>query len=192
MFSIESFKLEDEIGMRYVLLEKGQCIPHSRFIDLLKHNEAFRELYTRTLESAPYEAFLWENPAMSLHNLDHDYEFVLLNSKRLATKKPNVKTYSQYFEKGKQVAIFPNLSKKSYLIAPTPFASDYACYTHLANFVRDAPPEQIDIFWKTVGNEFHERLNEQNLWLSTHGLGVSWLHVRLDSNPKYYRHQPYK
>jgi hypothetical protein len=29
------------------------------------------------------------------------------------------------------------------------------------------------------------------MWLSTSGLGVAWLHIRLDSTPKYYQHQPY-
>ena len=31
-----------------------------------------------------------------------------------------------------------------------------------------------------------------HLWVSTSGLGVYWLHVRLDSYPKYYQHAPYK
>ncbi len=30
------------------------------------------------------------------------------------------------------------------------------------------------------------------LWLSTAGGGVAWLHVRLDSRPKYYGYSPYK
>lgn len=29
-------------------------------------------------------------------------------------------------------------------------------------------------------------------WLSTAGMGVSWLHVRLDERPKYYRFQEYR
>ena len=28
-------------------------------------------------------------------------------------------------------------------------------------------------------------------WVSTAGGGVAWLHVRLDSAPKYYTHRPY-
>jgi len=29
-------------------------------------------------------------------------------------------------------------------------------------------------------------------WLSTAGGGVAWLHVRLDTRPKYYRYNPYR
>ena len=34
--------------------------------------------------------------------------------------------------------------------------------------------------------------NDVPVWTSTSGLGVYWLHVRLDSRPKYYQHQPFK
>jgi hypothetical protein len=37
-----------------------------------------------------------------------------------------------------------------------------------------------------------EQLGEQPLWLSTAGTGIFWLHVRLDSRPKYYTYQPYR
>jgi hypothetical protein len=30
------------------------------------------------------------------------------------------------------------------------------------------------------------------MWVSTSGLGVYWLYIRLDSFPKYYNFQPYK
>lgn len=30
------------------------------------------------------------------------------------------------------------------------------------------------------------------IWLSTSGLGVYWLHMRLDRRPKYYTYEPFK
>ena len=35
------------------------------------------------------------------------------------------------------------------------------------------------------------RIDAHPVWLSTAGHGVAWLHVRLDSQPKYYRYRPY-
>ncbi|WP_391540805.1 DUF6940 family protein [Halomicronema hongdechloris] len=29
-------------------------------------------------------------------------------------------------------------------------------------------------------------------WVNASGLGVAWLHVRLDTRPKYYQHEPYR
>ncbi len=66
------------------------------------------------------------------------------------------------------------------------------CYTHLGRFLRGAPPVQIDSFWQAVGRAMKQRVSASPVWLSTAGMGVSWLHLRLDSRPKYYRHQPYK
>lgn len=50
-----------------------------------------------------------------------------------------------------------------------------------------------------VGKEVERRVASNShggtpvpLWVSTSGLGVSWLHVRLDSRPKYYTYAPYK
>ena len=37
-----------------------------------------------------------------------------------------------------------------------------------------------------------ENLCEQPRWLSTAGMGIPWVHVRIDSYPKYYRFPPYK
>ena len=33
--------------------------------------------------------------------------------------------------------------------------------------------------------------SQRRLWMSTEGSGVPWLHVRLDSRPKYYKHHEY-
>jgi len=32
----------------------------------------------------------------------------------------------------------------------------------------------------------------KTFWVSTSGLGVAWLHVRVDSKPKYYSHEAYR
>jgi hypothetical protein len=37
-----------------------------------------------------------------------------------------------------------------------------------------------------------QELDDRPLWVSTSGLGVSWLHLRFDRRPKYYTHAPYR
>ena len=65
-------------------------------------------------------------------------------------------------------------------------------YAHIAEFVRNAPQYQLREFWNAVGRQLESHVDEHPRWLSTAGLGVYWLHARVDSRPKYYRHQPYK
>jgi hypothetical protein len=45
--------------------------------------------------------------------------------------------------------------------------------------------------WRNVGETMQQRITDRPVWLNTAGGGVSWLHVRLDSWPKYYRFRPY-
>jgi hypothetical protein len=45
--------------------------------------------------------------------------------------------------------------------------------------------------WATAARLVRENLGDTPRWLSTAGLGVPWLHLRLDSYPKYYRYRPY-
>ena len=43
-----------------------------------------------------------------------------------------------------------------------------------------------------LARELLARIDYRTLWLSTSGLGVAWLHLRLDHEPKYYQYAPYR
>ena len=88
------------------------------------------------------------------------------------------------------VGRFSNFSGDAMLVVPAPLDAN-TDYSHLAAFVRGAPVSQQRAFWQAVGEAVRGSLSERVLWLSTSGLGVYWLHVRLDSRPKYYTYQPY-
>ena len=90
------------------------------------------------------------------------------------------------------VATFDNLGHDATLIAPCG-AVPSGC-AHLASWCRTAPPEEQHAFWRAVGQAVQAwwRRSDAPLWLSTSGLGVHWLHVRLDERPKYITHRPYR
>jgi hypothetical protein len=62
----------------------------------------------------------------------------------------------------------------------------------LAAFIRRAPRTQVHDLWRVVGATMEGQLSAMPVWLSTAGMGVSWLHIRLDSRPKYYGFRPYR
>jgi hypothetical protein len=65
----------------------------------------------------------------------------------------------------------------------------------LASFVRKGNKSQVEDFWQLVATEMDRRLTGEDgnfVWMSTCGLSVHWLSVRLDSTPKYYSYTPYK
>jgi hypothetical protein len=99
------------------------------------------------------------------------------------------------------VVTFTNLGGDAVLISPRPLvnSSDGVTvdnYAHLAAFILGGPEAQARELWVAVGRAFLRRLsegpNDRKIWLSTSGLGVYWLHVRLDNVPKYYNWLPYK
>ena len=81
-------------------------------------------------------------------------------------------------------------------MAPNPLVKDnLKSYGHLATFVRNGPSEQVEEFWKNSAKIFLEEVQARGsrpVWLSTAGQGIAWLHLRMDSRPKYYQTQEYK
>ena len=113
---------------------------------------------------------------------------------KLVPASPEIDAFREHFardEDGDGVVAFDNLGGDATLVVPCPLASPDA-YAHLAAFVRKAPAPQVHALFRRVAEESLARLSARPLWLSTAGMGVYWLHVRLDARPKYYRHAPYK
>ena len=106
----------------------------------------------------------------------------------------------------KDVVTFSNLGGDAHLVVPCPPAKPYSdfdrnnyrnIYGHLAAFMKLNPNmDQTHNFWIQVAKTFEEQIQKRSkdspMWLSTCGTGVYWLHVRLDSRPKYYSYQEYK
>ena len=90
--------------------------------------------------------------------------------------------------KTQPVASFSSLRGDASLIAPHP---DLGSFPHLASFLRTAPPGAVTALFRAVAQAVRKRL-EPCCWLSMSGLGVPWLHVRIDDRPKYYSHAPYR
>lgn len=63
----------------------------------------------------------------------------------------------------------------------------------MAKFLKYGEQKQINEVFKRVGESILEEIESQKMiWLNTAGLGVIWLHVRMDIRPKYYKTKRYK
>ncbi len=179
---------------RYRVLSKGDPLTHGEALDLLRDDGDFRSFLTAQLNQSPYTAFRWETPQIQTKTRSRDFEFVLLDNPSFTKRKTDTETYKSYFatthdENG--IVSFANLSGDATLIVPSPRTSDDA-YGHFASFLRKAPVLQIDALWQKIGEMVVGMVSDRPLWLSTAGGGVAWLHVRLDSTPKYYGYASYR
>jgi hypothetical protein len=153
-----------------------------------------RERFAAALAGAPYDAFCWESPPLTMGSRDEPFECVLVDSPALSALPSDPTPFEGVFDAlgpGERIATFPNLGGDAVLVAPAP-APGEPPYPHLAAFVRSAPPERVHALWRAVGEAVYERIGARPLWVSTAGLGVGWVHVRLDTRPKYYRYAPYR
>lgn len=165
------------------------------FAEALTNDGSFRQRLTQVLASSPFAAFFWECNAVSAAAASRPFEMVLMDAPALGRMSPSSAAFSEHLgrESSDSVRTFDNLGGDARLVVPTPLVGDEA-YPHLAAFVREAPAEQIDALWEATGRAASEWLASKPapMWLSTSGLGVAWVHVRLDSRPKYYTHRPFR
>ncbi|MDJ0588869.1 MAG: hypothetical protein QNJ72_02585 [Pleurocapsa sp. MO_226.B13] len=174
------------------IFKSERQLTYSEAIELWQQDSNFRSYFISLLAQAPMKAYFWETPPITRSTVNRAFEFVLLDSTQLAKVKPDASNFRQHFQSATQeVVTFSNLRKDALLIVPCPL-TDTSAYPHLASFVENAPKSQQHLLWQTVGRELQHRLSHEPTWVSTSGLGVYWLHIRLDSIPKYYRFQPYK
>jgi len=179
--------------LQYKILQDGKTMSFEEVIHHWKNTTIFRTFYNGILADSPFEAFFWEVLPMTKSGLQQDFEFVLVNSDTLTRIRANKSPFQEHFDRfpNEEVITFPNLSGDAQLVVPTP-QTKLQNYAHLANVVRNAPDSQIDGLWEMIGSEYEKALQQRPKWLSTAGLGVSWLHIRIDSRPKYYRFRAYK
>lgn len=183
--------LQDAQGMRLTAVRNSNPATVDDVILGFRTDESFRVGWNSTLAEIQFTAFRWETPPVTIASRNDNFECVILNDPHL-DRTPDPTSFSEYFAgTATGIAVFPNLRKDAMMIVPCPIA-DHAAYGHLAAFVRHAPSSQRDALWKTVGEVWGKRVSQTPVWLSTAGAGVPWLHVRLDSVPKYYWHVPYR
>ena len=193
ILEVELEALEDGRILKHRLFTGDHPVSYRLFIDKLSGDKTFRQEFNELLASSEFKAFRFETPVLTSITNDKPFEFVLIDAPGLCHRNTDPHTFAQYFSRVEPIVEFKSLGADATLIVPSPktsFASDQDCYLHLASFVRSAPPEQIDALWEIVGQVLQN--NTGPIWLNTEGSGVAWLHIRLDTRPKYYGYTPYK
>ena len=99
---------------------------------------------------------------------------------------PTTQDYSPFAKhikkaKNKYVISFWNLSHDTLLIVPIPKRGKN--FATLRDFIKNASITQQKALWKKVAQL---ALKSKGVWISTHGHGVPYLHIRISATPKYY------
>ena len=179
-------------GQKLALLANGRPVTFEDVIAGWRDDTGFRDLFIADLAASPYAAFFWELPPLSRATLSSPFECVVIRSEALTDMRADPSDFAEHLSPAARIVVsFRNLGGDAVLIVPRGI-SGLDCYGHFAAFLREAPREQQHALFQILADET-EKLLEANrhFWISTSGLGVPWVHVRLDSTPKYYQYRPY-
>ena len=178
--------------VRYQITQHGSVLTYANVLEQWSDCPDFRTFFISLLQDSSFQAYRWETPPITEKTVDRDFEFVLIDTPSFATRATDTSTFASQLQTdpNRDVVQFPNLGGDAELVVPSQLAEPEA-YGHLAAFMRYAPQEQHHSLWKAVSNAAGIKLGPEPVWISTAGGGVAYLHVRLDSQPKYYHHRPY-
>jgi len=186
--------LRDAGVLQFRLLHGDEPLLWSDVIHRWQDDDRFRSFFGSLLVNAPFPTYFWEAAPVTRARIDREFEFVLVDAPQLVDVRADEDAFAQHFlsaQAGKSVVEFSNLGGDASLIVPCPLGTPTA-YSQISTFARQAPIDQQHQLWKLVGATLEQQLGANPVWLSTSGLGIFWLHIRLDSAPKYYTHQPYR
>lgn len=109
-------------------------------------------------------------------------------SQRLEDSPFNPQPFAQYLSSNQHpyLSVFQNLSGDSILVIPTNLPGTH--FKSIKEFMEQATPEHQIFFWRYVVILIKGLWNSgrTHFYVSTHGLGVGYFHLRIDPTPKYY------
>lgn len=188
---------------KYRIQRDGQWLTFKQTMTLLSNEDPdLIRILSRTIISK-HDAVFWECVPVDRASFSEKlFEFVLIEAPDLAVRSADRSPFEDKFAEASSrpsdVITFQNLGRDSTLVVPTPpVTNEIRPMTHLLSFLKYGDPRQVSHLWKKVGATFlstigGESNENRKFWLSTSGMGVSWLHVRIDTVPKYYNWQEYK
>lgn len=145
------------------------------------------------------DAVFFEVRPYTHNTLNERFEAVLHPAPAFAGRKEDGTTFADKFTGNELLAVFPSLgtgNSAATLIVPALWPKRRkGTYVHLLDFMRHAPADLRVGLIMRVAREYLsalEREEDTPLWLSTSGLGVNHVHVRIDWTPKYYTTERYK
>ena len=148
--------------------------------------------------SNPFNEFYIEFIPITFNSMDKViFEFVLIKTSNFASN-PDIHTFGieKLNTNSNDIIWFPNPSNTSLLIVPC-YNHNFPIkeYIHIGQFIKSSNIKQKQMLIIKMFELYFEllkQLPENKLWLSTHGKGVGWLHIRIDKIPRYITWNYYK
>lgn len=191
-------KHDDYIIVRLINSKTKQFVKWNEIKDNYFNNEFIDSFIKLLLEFNTFDEFYIEfNPIRFIMINYIIFEFVLIKTSGFAFNS-DINTFGieKLNTNSDDIIWFPNPSNTALLVVPC-YNHNYPIkdYTHIAKFIKSSNTKQKHNLIIKMFELYFELLKKEprdKLWLSTHGKGVGWLHIRIDKIPRYITWNPYK
>ncbi len=175
----------------YHVEREERVLTYGDVLDLWDSCSQFTEFYLSLFSRSGFDSYIWETPPVSKETVQQPFRFIIQNiPEPQAADRDTFKAFFDPDNDNHGVVVFDNLGNDAKLVVPSPINED-AEYSGLAEFLRGGTPEQKREIWRVLSAQIKARLSHHPVWVSVAAGGVSWLHIRIDDAPKYYRYDEY-
>lgn len=185
-------------GVKVTFVCDGSSMTWRQILSLWKTDGDFNRFFSDALAEVAFPDFFMETmPIRGEGGLDGVFECVLLDAGGvLIARRASHAAFDEHLSATTAKVIqFSNIGGDAVLVVPRPSDTvNRKVFGHLATFLRNASEDLRSGLWQKVSQAVHDTLKDAPrslILINTDGRGVPWLHVRLDSTPKYIKYLPY-
>jgi len=162
------YKEENEILYESKVMWKDVC-------NFMSKGKIFKDEFIDILKKCKFKGYMIK---CNKYVNDKYFKFVIIKYDYLSYMQLDKETYKEYFKK--EFNVFPNISGDTILISPSPY-DDKTDYRSIGPYFRTSTKKTLYKLLECISKNLFE-----GCYLNTHGLGVSYIHIRIDLKPKYY------
>ena len=192
------YSIDNDIIIYRIINNNNKYLTYKNFYESIKSSEKLINDIISILKLIVFESYYLEFNPTSWNSLENTiFEFVIIKTTAF-TNKTDIITFgeSNINTNSNNIYTFYNLSKSSILISPHYNHNyDMNTYNNICTFMRTSNFKQQFLLLTIAFAQYQIQLKKninKLLWLSTHGKGIGWLHIRIDNTPKYISFQSYK
>lgn len=158
----------------------------NNFFKLLSSDQKFRNIIINIFVNSEFKSVYWQFPVYSASTKDNIAHFDLIKCESFKSANPCYFADKFIGKIYGEIIMFKNKSGDTDLISivPTKFQDVNYTFSDIMKFMINSDHKLKSNMLKELGAEMLKKTNP--CYLSTHGRGVEWIHIRLSNKPKYF------
>ena len=171
----------------YGFFENNIPISFGDAMKLLNMNKSFRSLVAEAFKRVPFKHYMFGFTKINSEaDKRNPFKIFFKNSPEFKNITADPEPFLQYFQDSKKKwTKFLNIGRDTLLLVPCPPKAqpNYEYYKSIGDYVENHSSKDFEEVLKNIGY-IASRLKAP-MYINTHGFGVHWLHIRIDTKPKY-------